>query len=211
MFAYGPADATAVRGRVRSLHMAKLQAASVPITWGSCAPTAAVPWDRQTDRQTDGRNAVSLNAPPPYGGGHNSWLHYPIHRRHSSGDWATTHRPRHRSKAEHEPSRARRTTRRRRKPSPLLRMRRLMTSQPRDATRRDTTRRDAEPERMKPMKMDACWRQDSRRRSRRRRRRHDVTRLRVAQIGSPYSRLPPRSLNMTTSVTATGIRNVVNT
>ena len=32
--------------------------------------------------------------------------------------------------------RARRTTRRPRKPSPLLRMRRLMTSQPRDATRR---------------------------------------------------------------------------
>jgi len=162
-----------------------------------------VSWDRQTDRQTDGRNAVSLNAPPPTAGGITAGC--------ITQYIAAIHRPRHRSKAEHEPSRARRTTRRRRKPSPLLRMRRLMTSQPRDATRRDATRRDAEPERMKPMKMDACWRQDSRRRSRRRRRRHDVTRLRVAKIGSPYSRLPPRSLNMTTSVTATGIRNVANT
>jgi len=41
-----------VRGRVRSPHMAKLQAASVPIAWGSCAPRLG---------QTDGRIAVSLN------------------------------------------------------------------------------------------------------------------------------------------------------
>ena len=41
---------TSVHGRVRSPHMAKLQAASVPIAQGSCAPMAAVPWDRQTDR-----------------------------------------------------------------------------------------------------------------------------------------------------------------
>jgi len=54
---------TSVRGRVRSPHAAELQAASVPIAQGSCAPTAAAP----RDRQTDGRVAVSLNA--PYGGG----------------------------------------------------------------------------------------------------------------------------------------------
>jgi len=34
--------------------MAKLQAASVLVAYGICAPTAAAPWDRQTDRQTDG-------------------------------------------------------------------------------------------------------------------------------------------------------------
>ena len=43
--------------------VAKLQAVSVPIAYGSCAPTAATTWDRQTD----GRTALSLNA--PYGGG----------------------------------------------------------------------------------------------------------------------------------------------
>jgi len=42
---------------VRSPHMAKLQAASVPIAYGSCAPRAAT-----TDRRKDGRIAVSLNA-----------------------------------------------------------------------------------------------------------------------------------------------------
>jgi len=47
---------TSVRGRVRSPHMAKLQAASVPIALGSCAMG-----------QTDGRIAVSLNS--PYSGG----------------------------------------------------------------------------------------------------------------------------------------------
>jgi len=52
---------TSVRGRVRSPHMAKLQAASVPIAYGSCAPRAG------TDRRTI---AVSLNA-PLYGVGHN--------------------------------------------------------------------------------------------------------------------------------------------
>ena len=41
-----------VRGRVRSPHMAKLQAASVPTAYGSCAMG-----------QTDGGIAVSLNAP----------------------------------------------------------------------------------------------------------------------------------------------------
>jgi len=57
---------TSVRGRVRSPHIsggsavAKLQAASVSITWGSCAPRAAASCDRQTDRQTDGSQ---------YGGG----------------------------------------------------------------------------------------------------------------------------------------------
>jgi len=35
--------------------MAKLQAASVLVAYGICAPTAAAPWDRQTDRQTDGQ------------------------------------------------------------------------------------------------------------------------------------------------------------
>jgi len=44
---------TSVRGRVRSLHVAKLQAVSVSIAYGSCAPRAAAPWDRRTDRQTD--------------------------------------------------------------------------------------------------------------------------------------------------------------
>jgi len=47
---------------VRIPHMAKLQTASVPIAQGSCAPTAAAPWDRQTE----GRIAASVNA--PYGG-----------------------------------------------------------------------------------------------------------------------------------------------
>jgi len=45
---------TSVRGRVRSPHMAKLQAVSVPIAYGSCVPRAAAPCDRQTDVQTDG-------------------------------------------------------------------------------------------------------------------------------------------------------------
>jgi len=39
---------TSVRGRVRSPPVAKLQAASVPIAYGSCAPRAG------TDRRTDG-------------------------------------------------------------------------------------------------------------------------------------------------------------
>ena len=59
-----------VRGRVRCLRLAKLQAASVPIAQGSCAPRAAAPWDRQTDGRIDVRVAVSLNAPSPYGGRH---------------------------------------------------------------------------------------------------------------------------------------------
>jgi len=46
---------TSVRGRVRSPHMAKLQAASVPITQVSCAPRAGA------DKRTDGRIAVSRN------------------------------------------------------------------------------------------------------------------------------------------------------
>ena len=44
---------TSVRGRVRSPHMAKLQAASVPIAQDSCAPRAG----------TDRGIAVSLDAP----------------------------------------------------------------------------------------------------------------------------------------------------
>ena len=40
---------SSVRGRVRSPHMAKLQAASVPTAYGSCVPRASAPWDRQTD------------------------------------------------------------------------------------------------------------------------------------------------------------------
>ena len=43
---------TFVRGRVRSPHMATLQATSVPIAWDSCAMG-----------QTDVRTAVSLNTP----------------------------------------------------------------------------------------------------------------------------------------------------
>jgi len=42
---------TSVRGRVRSPHMAKLQAASVPIAYGSCAPRAGT--DTRTGRRTD--------------------------------------------------------------------------------------------------------------------------------------------------------------
>ena len=46
---------------------AKLQATSVPIAYGNCAPRAAAPWDRQTDRQVD-RSSYRIK-PPPYGGG----------------------------------------------------------------------------------------------------------------------------------------------
>ena len=49
---------TSVRGRVRSPHMAKLQAASVPIARAA---------ERLELRQTDGRVAVLFNA--PYGRG----------------------------------------------------------------------------------------------------------------------------------------------
>jgi len=54
---------TSVRGRVRSPHMAKLQAASMSIAYGGrCAPRAAALWDRQTD----GSRYRLLS---PYGGG----------------------------------------------------------------------------------------------------------------------------------------------
>ena len=43
-------------------HVAKLQAASMPIAWGCCVPRAG----------TDRRIAASRNAPPPHGGGHNN-------------------------------------------------------------------------------------------------------------------------------------------
>jgi len=43
-------------------HMVKLQAASVPIAYGSCAPRAAAPWDRQTD-------GSRYRLMPPYGRG----------------------------------------------------------------------------------------------------------------------------------------------
>jgi len=59
---YAPADGSltrsgfkSVRGWVRGPHVAKLQAASVPIASGSCAPRAA---------GTDGWIAVSPYAPP---------------------------------------------------------------------------------------------------------------------------------------------------
>jgi len=45
---------TSVRGQVRSPHTAKLQAASVPIAYGNCAPRVG---------QTDGQ--ISLKALPP--------------------------------------------------------------------------------------------------------------------------------------------------
>ena len=74
---YAPADSsltrggsTSVRGRVRSPHTAKLQAASVLIAYCSCAMG-------QTDGQTDRRIAVSLSVPPPRtaGEGHNNSNH----------------------------------------------------------------------------------------------------------------------------------------
>ena len=69
---------TSVRGRVRSPHISggrpaagSQRADSLGTGWGgSCATQPAcysLGWDRQTDRQTDGRIAVSLNA--RYGGG----------------------------------------------------------------------------------------------------------------------------------------------
>jgi len=62
-----------IYGRVRSQHMAKLQAAcSVPIPY-SCAPRVAAPWDRQTDRQTDG-SRYRLMPPHPWAGEHNNSL-----------------------------------------------------------------------------------------------------------------------------------------
>jgi len=63
---YTPADgsstrggSTSVRGQVRSPLKANLQAASVPTAEGSCTPRVG----------TDGRIAVSLNAPPRRRGG----------------------------------------------------------------------------------------------------------------------------------------------
>ena len=57
LYAPPPADgsstrggSTSVRGRVRSPHLAKLRAASVPIAYGSCAPRAGT--DRRTDNGT---------------------------------------------------------------------------------------------------------------------------------------------------------------
>ena len=72
---YVPADgsstrsgSTSVRGRVRSPHMAKLQAASLPIAY-----RAAAPWDRQMDRRTgramrnklEGSKSDALASAPP--------------------------------------------------------------------------------------------------------------------------------------------------
>ena len=62
VIALGAARSTSVRGRVRSPHMAKLQAVSVPIAYGSWSPMAAAPRDRQT-----GGSRYRLM--PPYGGG----------------------------------------------------------------------------------------------------------------------------------------------
>ena len=65
-------DSRRIYGRVRSQHMAKLQAAcSVPIPY-SCAPRVAAPWDRQMDRQTDGSRYRLM--PPPWAGEHNNSL-----------------------------------------------------------------------------------------------------------------------------------------
>jgi len=50
-----------ISGLVRSLRMAKLQAASVPIAYGSC-----------TMGQTGGWIAVSCGLMLPYGGGHDN-------------------------------------------------------------------------------------------------------------------------------------------
>ena len=56
---------TSVRGRVRSPHISGGRPAA-----GSQRANS-LGWDRHTDRQIDGRIAVSLNA-PLYGGGHNN-------------------------------------------------------------------------------------------------------------------------------------------
>jgi len=48
-----------IRGEVRSLHMAKLQATSVPIAQRSYTPKAAI------DQGTDRRIKVTLTAIPP--------------------------------------------------------------------------------------------------------------------------------------------------
>ena len=55
---------TSVRGRVRDPHISDGR----PTAGSQRAYSLGWDWDRQTDRQTDGRIAVSLNAPPPYGG-----------------------------------------------------------------------------------------------------------------------------------------------
>ena len=74
-----PADGSSTRGgsmsahgRVHSLQMAMLQAASMPTGLGSCASKAGT--DRRTGGQTDRRIVVLLNAQSPYGGGHNKYI-----------------------------------------------------------------------------------------------------------------------------------------
>jgi len=58
---------TSVRGRVRSPHVTKQQATSVPTAYGSGAMG-----------QTDGRIALSLNA--PYGGGYKNRATVPLRK-----------------------------------------------------------------------------------------------------------------------------------
>jgi len=53
--------------------VAKLQAASVRIAY------AAAPWDIHTDGQTEGRTALSLNA-PPHCGEHKKWTGIRVRR-----------------------------------------------------------------------------------------------------------------------------------
>jgi len=60
---------TSVGEWVRSPHVTKLQAASVPIAYGSCAPRSAVPWDRPTDKRTHTRYRLT---PLPLQRGHNN-------------------------------------------------------------------------------------------------------------------------------------------
>jgi len=57
---------TSVRGRVRSPHI------SGGRWW--LQPRVAAPWDRQTDGQTDGQIAVSLNPSPPLQRGHRKFI-----------------------------------------------------------------------------------------------------------------------------------------
>ena len=74
---------TSVRGRVRSPHTAELQAASVPIAQGSCAPTAAAP----RDRQTTGGSRYRLMPPTA---GHNKFKKAWIISQCYTWDWAAT-------------------------------------------------------------------------------------------------------------------------
>jgi len=80
---------TSVRGRVRSPHISSGRPAAGSQradSLGSCA----TPRLGQTDRRTDGRIAVSLNA--PYSGG---IINYKSTAGRAENDWALTHAPTH--------------------------------------------------------------------------------------------------------------------